>query len=99
MTSFTCSCGETLHVPENYSGTKAYCLRCEKSVDIPESVRVATLEERAKAETVRKPGPPTEPDTAIAPVGASASDTGEQPPHYELVRNADGKENWKITCF
>jgi uncharacterized RDD family membrane protein YckC len=94
MTTFTCACGDTLNVPENYTGTKAYCLRCGKSVDIPEALRAPSLEERSKAETVRKPA--ADPSETVA---ADASDTGEQPPHYELVRNADGKENWKITCF
>ena len=101
MTTFTCSCGETLHVPENYSGTKAYCLRCEKSVDIPEALRAPTLEERSKAETVRRAAESlaaAQNATAQA-VTTAPADTGEQPPQYELVRNADGKENWKITCF
>lgn len=102
MTTFTCSCGETLHVPDNYSGTKAYCLRCEKSVEIPEALRAPSLEERSKAETVRKSAESiAAAEAALAPSAqaTATADAGEQPPQYELVRSPDGKENWKIACF
>ena len=39
--SFQCSCGDVLEVPETFAGRKAYCLRCQKSVDVPIPSRAA----------------------------------------------------------
>ena len=35
---FNCSCGQPLEVPESYAGNKAYCLKCQKSIDVPAEV-------------------------------------------------------------
>ena len=55
--TFSCSCGETLRVADSFSGRKAFCVKCRKSVPIPGV--------QAAAEYIDKP--------EATPAGAAAS--------------------------
>ena len=47
--TFPCQCGETLRVPDSYSGRKVFCLRCRKSIPIPDSIGKETESTKAPA--------------------------------------------------
>ncbi len=88
--TFSCTCGEKLEAPESAAGREVLCAKCGKSNPVPASTPPGPPSARGGEDTAPKA------DSAIADPAAARSET---PPHCELVRDADGKEYWKLTCF
>lgn len=81
--TFSCSCGEALHAPET-AGREVLCTKCGKSVPVP---------------VEHLPPPKDESGESVLEAGSAVGRSGETPPHCELVRDPDGKEHWKLTCY
>jgi hypothetical protein len=75
---FNCSCGQRLEVPESYAGNKAYCLKCQKSIDVPEAV-LATVR-AAASDSASSVGKEPEGTTVNLPLAATSDAPNAVPP-------------------
>lgn len=82
-TTFSCACGELLQFPDTPGGREVFCARCNKNVPIP---LIAAFSPGAEK-------------TESAPAPALESKLSETPPLCELIRDENGVEFWKLTCF
>jgi hypothetical protein len=82
-----CECGEVLEAPDGSAGRKILCLKCKKSVQVGEGTPAATLTISPQNAAVEK----SEKKDAVEHV--------ERPPHCQLIKNEDGTEYWKLTCY
>ncbi len=76
--SFQCSCGEVLEVPETFAGRKAYCLKCQKSVDVPVP----------KRDQGRGEGANSRPEDTTISVPMQSDDSPASDPNAQTVRRA-----------
>lgn len=91
--TFKCSCGETLQVPEGAAGRKAFCLRCRKSVPIPEGPEAEAAGATNREVRATDAGKESEAAAAGREAGGGAG-AGQ----CVLVRGENGKDYWKLTC-
>ncbi|MCY3020337.1 MAG: RDD family protein [Planctomycetota bacterium] len=75
--TFTCSCGEKIQVPSGAAGRKAFCLRCRKSVPIPDGARTEGGEAAAAASSTNIE------NRATAPRAGAETPAGTPPPPAE----------------
>ena len=91
--TFSCSCGETLSAPETAAGREVLCAKCGKNMPVPIASPVLINDLQSAPVPVG-----ITPETVTAPDPATGR-SSETPPHCELVRDPDGKEYWKLTCY